>query len=107
MIRGITNKQQKIIPAEKTLALINESTRMVQSFDLRMEIRPDSLIDAHKIDPTTILEIVVETIDRSDMKEKIVGFAYFPLFLTKDGQTSPFDAEEAEQVGFIVNEGSY
>jgi len=80
---------------------------MVQSFDLRMEIRPDSLIDAHKIDPTTILEIVVETIDRSDMKEKIVGFAYFPLFLTKDGQTSPFDAEEAEQVGFIVNEGSY
>jgi hypothetical protein len=50
-----------------------------------MEIRPETLIGINKIDPTTFLEIVVETIDRHDMKEKIIGFAYFPLFLTKDG----------------------
>ena len=42
------------------------------------------------------MEIVVETIDRSDMKEKIIGFAYFPLFMAKDGLTSLFDAHDAE-----------
>lgn len=60
---------------------------MVQSYDFRMEIRPENQIGGNKnrLDPTTYLEIVIETIDRSDMKEKIIGFAYFPLFLTKDG----------------------
>ena len=37
------------------------------------------------LDQTTFIEIVVETIDRSDMIEKIVGYAYFPLFLAPDG----------------------
>ena len=31
------------------------------------------------------LEIMIETIDRTDFNDKIVGFAYFPLFLQNDG----------------------
>ena len=30
------------------------------------------------------MEIMIETVDRSDMTEKIVGYAYFPLFLMAD-----------------------
>jgi hypothetical protein len=41
------------------------------------------------LNPTTFLEIIVETIDRVDMKEKIIGFAYFPLFLTPDAAGPP------------------
>jgi hypothetical protein len=33
----------------------------------------------------TYMEIMIETIDRSDMKEKIVGYAYFPLFVNNMG----------------------
>ena len=72
-----------------------------------MEIRPENQIGQNKIDPTTFMEIVIETIDRSDMKEKIIGFCYFPLFLAKDGVTSIFDARDAEQVGFLFHEGAY
>jgi len=44
-------------------------------FGFRQEIR------APKIDPTLTMLITVETIDRSDGLEKIVGYAYFPLFI--------------------------
>jgi hypothetical protein len=54
-----------------------------------MEIRPEMQLgeqaNRKMLDPTTLIEILVETIDRSDMTEKIVGYAYFPLFLNKDG----------------------
>jgi len=78
---------------------------MVQSYDFRQEIRPDTLIKPSKsLDPTTMLEIMIETIDRSDLYEKVVGFAYFPLFLHTDGVTSPFSSEVDE---YIFNEGCY
>ena len=41
------------------------------------------------LNPTTFLEIIVETIDRFDMKEKIIGFAYFPLFLNPNANGAP------------------
>jgi len=63
---------------------INDSTRMKQVYDFRMEIRLENqLIPSSSLDPSTFIEIVVETIDRSDMVEKIVGYAYFPLFIIK------------------------
>lgn len=58
----------------------------------------------HSLDPTTVVEIMVETIDRSDLTEKVVGFAYFPLFLATDGRNSPFSSETKD---FIVHEGCY
>ena len=43
------------------------------------------------------MEIIVETIDRLDMKEKIVGFAYFPLFLTPDAAGPPTNMDVNQQ----------
>lgn len=35
-----------------------------------------------RLDPTMVVQATIETIDRSDGESKIVGYAYFPLFLT-------------------------
>ena len=89
-MRGITKNQTKVLQTTKALAEINESTRMIQSFNFRHEIRPEhQSVPQPYLNPTTFLEIIVETIDRLDMKEKIVGFAYFPLFLTPDAAGPP------------------
>ena len=50
------------------------------------------------------MEIVVETIDRSDMIEKFVGYAYFPLFLGKDAEKSPAHPGVDQ---FVFHEGAY
>jgi len=47
---------------------------------------------------------MVETIERKEMEVKIVGFAYFPLFLAPDGTSSPFNSDVDQ---FIINEGAY
>ena len=105
LIRGITSQQVKILNTSKAFMDINQSTRMVQTYDFRWEIRPeDQITKSDSLNPTTYIEIVVETIDRSDMLEKIVGYAYFPLFLTKDGNQPPNNPKEPK---FLFNEGSY
>lgn len=50
------------------------------------------------------IEIMVETIDRSDMTEKIVGFAYFPLFMMPDGKQTPINSNVLE---YVFHEGAY
>ena len=44
-----------------------------------------------KVDPTTMIQITIETIDRVDMTDKIVGFAYFPLFLNMNNKHTVTD----------------
>lgn len=78
---------------------------MIQNFDFRLEIRPENQLKfLPGLDPTLILEIMIETVNRSDMHEKIVGFAYFPLFLGLDGVNSPHSPEVEK---FMFNEGAY
>ena len=70
-----------------------------------MEVRPTTLIQPKQyLDPTTFLEIMVETIDRVDFNEKVVGFAYFPLFLVQDGSQWPYDESVTD---YIPNEGHH
>ena len=70
-----------------------------------MEVRPTTLIQPKQyLDPTTFLEIMIETIDRVDFNEKVVGFAYFPLFLVQDGSQWPFDEFVTD---YIPNEGHH
>lgn len=79
-VRGINVKQEKVTAAEKAFPEINDSTRQTQIFSFRLEIRPETTKSKY-LSPTTWMEIMIETIDRSDMAEKIIGYAYFPLFL--------------------------
>ena len=105
MVRGLTKEHQKLIKTEKVLADIDSSSRHYQNYDYRMEIRPDTLLQPGKqLDPTLTLEIMIETIDRVDMVEKIVGFCYFPLFLGTDLKSSPFNSDARE---FLANQGSF
>lgn len=47
---------------------------------------------------------MIETIDRVDFNEKVMGFAYFPLFLTSDGSQLPYDNGV---IYYIPNEGHH
>ena len=105
LIRGLTKKQEKVINAYKCFPEINDSTRMIQNFEFRMEVRPTTLIQPKQyLDPTTFLEIMVETIDRVDFNEKILGFAYFPLFLVQDGSQWAYDESVTD---YIPDEGHH
>ena len=64
-----------MINPTKGLADLEISKGRQPFFGFRQEIR------APKLDPTLTMLITVETIDRWDGLEKIVGYAYFPLFL--------------------------
>ena len=104
-MRGINKLQRKLIAAQKLYPDVSTSTRLIQNFDHRQEIRPDTHITKqYSLDPSTWIEIMVETVDRSDMMEKIVGFAYFPLFLAPDGKQTPFNANATD---FLFNEGCH
>jgi hypothetical protein len=62
-------------------------------YNFRFEIR------VPKLDPTAMVEITVETIDRSDGLSKVVGFAFFPLFLN---QAKKVPNTEQGAVGVIL-----
>ena len=106
IIRGITNTNDKMIGSTKTYSEINDSTRQIQVYDFRMEIRPENQVKKSKtLHPTTYMEIMIETVDRSDMTEKIVGYAYFPLFLMADQSLTPPFEESTQQ--FVYNQGDF
>eukprot|EP00347_Sterkiella_histriomuscorum_P021982 403332092 len=75
LVRAFTIDQYRVINPTKGMADLDVSQGRHPFFGFRQEIR------APKIDPTLTMLITVETIDRSDGLEKIVGYAYFPLFL--------------------------
>lgn len=87
LIRGLNKTQNKVMNALKCFSDIDTSTRMAHDYNFRFEVRNENMVGKKpSLDPTTFLEIMIETIDRTDMNEKIVGFAYFPLFLALDGE---------------------
>lgn len=99
-VRGVTSAYQKIVPTTRTFCELEESARMIQVYNHRVEIRPETLTQKRSsLDPTTYMEIMIETIDRSDMNEKTVGFAYFPLFMD-DRQEPVTDASSRD---FVFN----
>lgn len=75
-MRGFTVDSIRVLDPVKGLCDLNMSTARMPFYGFRYELR------APKLDPTVIIEATVETIDRSDGLEKIIGYCYFPLFLT-------------------------
>ena len=57
-----------------------------------------------RIDPTMMIEIMIETIDRVDLASKIVGYVYFPLFLATNLRLSPSNSNERR---YVLNSGCY
>ena len=89
----------------KCFSDIDTSTKMVHDYNFRFEVRNDNMVGKKPfLDPTTFLEIMIETIDRTDMNEKIVGFSYFPLFLALDGDQLPYDSSITD---YLFNEGAH
>ena len=51
------------------------------------------------------MEIMIETIDRSDMTEKIIGYSYFPLFCNQMG--NPIEQYDESDSLFHFNQGCF
>ena len=64
-----------MINATKGLADLNVSKGRHPFYGFRQEIRATS------IDPTMNILITIESLDRSDGLDKIVGYGYFSLFI--------------------------
>ena len=77
---------------------ITESTTYTPYFGFRYEFR------LPHYDPTMIVAITLETIDRSTLETAYLGHSFFPLFLDK--KTKKPTSESAAQ-GFILQEGNY
>jgi len=85
LMRAFTIDQYRCINAMKGLADLEISRGRHPFYGFRHEIR------VPKVDPTTMIQITIETIDRVDMTDKIVGFAYFPLFLNMNNKHTVTD----------------
>ena len=77
---------------------IDDSTTYMPYFGFRYEFRLPTY------DPTTVVVITLETVDRANNTVCYVGHSYFPLFLdrkTRDPVTEP------GVQGYFFNEGFY
>lgn len=75
LIRAFTVDQYRVINATKGLSDLDVSLAREPFYGFRQEIR------APKLDPSLTILVSIESIDRSDSNDKIVGYAYFHLFL--------------------------
>jgi hypothetical protein len=98
LMRAFTIDQYRVINAMKGLADLEISRARHPFYGFRHEIR------APKIDPTTMIQITIETIDRSDGEDKIVGFAYFPLFLNMGNKHTVTDRMASD---ILLQNGRY
>lgn len=105
LVRGLNRLHEKQIQTEIVFPDLSTSTHNHQHYDYRFEIRPEKLINpSRSLDPTLMLEIMIEGIDREDRKDKIIGYAYFPLFLSTDGRNSSHSPEATE---YIFTDGNW
>jgi hypothetical protein len=98
LMRAFTIDQYRCINAMKGLADLEISRGRHPFYGFRHEIR------VPKVDPTTIIQITIETIDRVDMTDKIVGFAYFPLFLNMNNKHTVTDRLSSD---ILLQNGRY
>lgn len=97
-MRGFTIDQFRVINATKGLADLDVSKGRHPFYGFRHEIR------APKIDPTLTLIISIETIDRCDGLEKIIGYSYFQLFLNPKTKKAVTDRQSTNN---ILQTGNY
>jgi hypothetical protein len=90
--------QYRVLNATKGMSDLDVSKGRHPFYGFRQEVR------SPKIDPTLTMMITIETLDRVDGIEKIVGYAYFPLFL--NGLTKQACSDRTLS-NVILQSGSY
>ena len=98
IMRAFTVDSIRVIDPVKGLCDIDLSSARNPFYGFRYELR------AAKLDPTIVIETTIETIDRADGLEKIVGYAYLPLFLNA---TSRKVNTDRNLTNVIVQNGNY
>lgn len=92
--RVIDASGQYPIPGSRGFASVDFSTQRNAFFGFKYEVRAD------KMNPTLLLVVSFETIDRSSGKPCYSGHSYFPLFMDKTTERPILDANS--QVKLLV-----
>jgi len=98
IIRAFNYDMVRLIQRAEGTPDVTESTTFNPYFGFRYEFR------LPHFDPTTIVAITLETIDRTTMEVAYIGHCFFPLFLDKKSKQPT--ADPAAQ-GFMLQEGNY
>ena len=98
ILRAFNYDMVRIIPRAEGTPDLTESTTYKPYFGFRYEFR------LPHYDPTTIVAITIETIDKSTMEVAYLGHAFFPLFLDKRSKQPTADPTAQD---FILQEGNY
>jgi hypothetical protein len=68
-------------------------------------LREEFSIRSHpNLDPTTIIVVKIETFDRSNGEQRIVGYSFFPLFLDKNIKSPVRNPKEKK---YVLQNGYY
>lgn len=98
ILRALTIDQVKVINPVKGNCELDVSSGRSPFYGFRFEVR------APMLDPSIVVQITIEAIDRSDGLSKIAGYAYFPLFLKSATKKQVIDKNE---LAFMLQNGCY
>ena len=91
-MRAYTVDQIRVIDPVKGTADLELSSARNPFYGFRFELR------APKLDSTIVIEATIETIDRSDGLEKIVGYAYLPIFINATSRQVNIDRNQTNVI---------
>jgi len=98
IIRAFNYDMVRLIQRSEGTPDVQESTTFIPYFGFRYEFR------LPRYDPTTIVAITIETIDKSSLEIVYLGHVFFPLFLDKKTKKPTADPSAQD---FILQEGNY
>ena len=98
IMRAFNRDMVRIIERAEGTPDITESSTYRPYFGFRYEFRL-----AH-FDPTMIVAITIETIDKTTLEVSYLGHSFFPLFLDKRTKMAVIDSSAQ---GYILQEGNY
>lgn len=90
-----TSSGYEVIEKHVVNANFTKSTGQNPHFGLRIEVSKKKNLN---LDPTMVGVFRIETFDRSNLEQRVVGFGFFPFFLDKNMKTPITKAGEKKYV---------
>lgn len=101
VIKCYTSAGNEVVSKLKVAANLTKSTGQIPFYGLREEI---DIYSNPNLDPTMIGVFKIETFDRANGEQRIVGYSFFPFFLDKNIKSIITDPKEKK---YVLQNGMY
>ena len=98
VLRAFNRDLVRLIERAEGTPDINESTTYNPYFGFRYEFR------LPRFDPTMVVSVTIETIDKTTLEVAYLGHSFFPMFLDRKSKQP---VTESTSQGYILQEGNY